>query len=286
MSDVLRNREKVIYQQALRKWLEKNEHRIAEEDHWGEYVILSIEQSIEVEKIAVELEYQDKLEKDEAFRKSEKEKESFETWDDMEFDTFHLDLIKYKQTHSNWDFTKIWPELKRINKQLAKKYLGTLPMKARQIMLAEANSDDYSEFLTLTLLKAIEAWRPDHNVKFTTFYDRVVRNYSGNIKNRTNYKWYQNTELISLNMEGTEEMMEKIAKQHYKYDENGKMLMNANIKMFVRELNKRENGLGAVFGLLMSGRYTHNEIAHYMDCSTKTIQRKITEIRETWKAYE
>jgi hypothetical protein len=41
-------------------------------------------------------------------------------------------------------------------------------MKARQIFLSETNSNDYSEFLTELMFKAIEAWKPEKYIRFST----------------------------------------------------------------------------------------------------------------------
>ena len=164
--------ENKYFLEALNIWLKNNEDRI--EPDFEDMVIIPREndcifinnsQLDEVNNLEIKIRCKYDIE----FKKVEETKANIEAWDDLQADSFHLDLIKYKTTHSNNDFNKIWTELKKINKQMANKYIKTLPMKARQIFLSETNSKDYSEFLTELLIKAIEAWNPDKHLKFKTF---------------------------------------------------------------------------------------------------------------------
>ena len=104
---------------AVKIWEERHQGNI---EYWEGYITFGIEDVIEIEQITAEIEYKEKLEKDEAFRKEEETKANIEAWDDIQFDIFHLNLIQYKKTYSNEDFNKIWNQLKKINRQMAAKY--------------------------------------------------------------------------------------------------------------------------------------------------------------------
>lgn len=231
---------------------------------------------------------EDKLIKQQEIERIERieSERNLNAWEELELDTFHLDLIKYKESHSNDDFNKIYPTIKKMVRQVATKYIKKLPMKAKQIYLTECNAEDYSEFCTELMLKAIENWNPDKHVKFSTYLDRVIYNWVGGIKTMTKHKYYQETSILSLDKEiGIEELMNDLAKQHYRYDENLKMFMNTYIEMFVNHLNKIDKCLGLLFYALVTNNLTHQEIAKYMSVSTKTVQRKVQIIKNEWNAY-
>lgn len=100
-----------------------------------------------------------------------------------------------------------------------------------------------------------------------------------------NSKCRESLQFVSLDALEGEKIMDQIAKRHYTYDDNGKMLMDAYIKLFVMKLAEKDQTLSALFGLLVSGRFTHEEIAVYLGCCKKTVQRKLKEIRHYWENY-
>jgi transcriptional antiterminator len=61
------------------------------------------------------------------------------------------------------------------------------------------------------------------------------------------------------------------------------MFMDTYVLMFLKHLNKIDNRLGMLFYALVNDNLTHSEIAKYMDCSTKTVQRKLETIKQEWK---
>ena len=153
------------------------------------------------------------------------------------------------------------------------------------MFLAEANSKDFTEWLILPMMKAIDRWDSTKGITFGTYYNAIVRNMAKDILVKLNAKCRENLQFVSLNALEGEKIMDQIAKSHYTYDNNGKMFMDAYIKLFVMKLAEKDKFLSALFGLLVSGRFTHEEIATYLGCCKKTVQRKIKEIRLHWKNY-
>lgn len=282
----------------------QEEQKLALGDWWDDKVystILNDVVTVEEEKAAIE---KQKI-KDEAFRiaieaaqkevelKKQKEFDSRDMVLEFNYvikDNFHLDLIEYKKTKDQIIFEKIWPELQKIMKNASYKHIIKLPTAAKQIKYGEVQDIDYTEFLTEKLLEAIDAWQPDYNgyhIKFSVFFDKVVYNYIGNMYNLMQNEYYkQGMEFRSLDSEKeTKKLLDKITKNHYQYNDNGQMFMNAYVELFLKFLRKKDKELPMLLGLLISERYTRSEIAKYLGCSTKTIQRKTEQIRKEWIKY-
>ena len=223
--------------------------------------------------------------KEKAYAKKRESEDNVKAWGNLDTDNFHLNLINYKETRTNDDFNKIWQSLRRLNRQLAYKYLTCLPMRARIMFLAEANSNDFTEWLILPMMKAIDRWDSTKGITFGTYYNVIVRNMAKDILVKLNAKCRENLQFVSLDALEGERIMDQIAKRHYTHDDNGKMFMDAYIKLFVMKLAEKDQTLSALFGLLVSGRFTHEEIAVYLGCCKKTVQRKLKEIRHYWENY-
>lgn len=242
-----------------------------------------------------ELEAQQKIEEEksremfekflaEYHRNREKEK-TVASWKNLNTDNFHLDLIKYKKTHTHEDFCKIWPTLQRLNQLLSWKYFQKkISMEAKVLLWGDANSNDYSEWLTEVMLKAIETWEPDRGVKFATYYDRVANNLMKDYLVQENSEYYTGVKLLSLDVLSQEKLMNEAIKNHDYYNQDHNMFVKVYFELFEDILAKKDEELTAIFKLLLE-RYTREEIAERLKCSKKTIQRKTAEIKQRWKNY-
>ena len=206
-------------------------------------------------------------------------------------ETFHSLLIKYKETKEQYYYDAISVILERMTRRLADKYIKKgLPLRARQMFLCDSNADDYTEYLTVILMTAIDKWQPntpskDGNtlvVKFRTYYEVLVKNWAAHILEKYNSQYAQKvTEIVSIDNTYADKLLEEISK-HCIYTETDKIEFNVLLQEFMEILRNIDSQLPSLFSLLICGRYTHATIAKILGCSTKTIQRKLKIIQKKW----
>ena len=233
-----------------------------------------------------------KLEKEQAdaeradYKRRKKQKENIESWRRLYTDSFHLSLIEYQKSHSQEDFAKVWPELNKITQRLAQKYLGKkLKMKPRILLLANASIQNNEEWLTEALLKAIDTWNCEKGIKFATYFSKIVDNLRKDYIVKANSRDFKDVELISVDTIYQEKIMDEIVETHYEYDKNDQMFMELYVKLFIGKLAEVDKQMAEIFRMLVLEKYTQDEVAACLQCSKKTVQRKMAEIKRSCREY-
>lgn len=124
-------------------------------------------------------------------------------------------------------------------------------------------------------------WERNIQLRFSNKI-RNIRKEFGATKNAGGGYNYMNIKIISL--DDTTRKIDKIIQQISEDRNDGKrMVINTEIKDFSRTLTKTQR---AMFGLLLSRRYSDKDVAHFASVSSKTVQRFKEKLPILWENYK
>jgi len=224
------------------------------------------------------------------------DRENVNCWKRQDFETLNTLLMKYKQSGDQTYFNQAWD---KYLKDLTNVYLNKYVMKgltatAKRLFLVDHRYYELQDVLYPVLITAINKWTPnapDRNTRdFAAYYQQAVRNFTGNINNRFNYKTYQNVSIHNLDFNNEGEMTmilqaEPTLKAHFERRTDLDMIiMDKYVEEFMKTRLTKEQSM--LLGLLVTERLPVTEIAKYMKTSRMTVYRKIAELRTLWLQYE
>lgn len=232
---------------------------------------------------------------EEAQRKKE-ERDIFESWQRIDYDTLNTLIIKYKQNGDQLYFNQAWDKcLKDLTQSYLYRYvIKGLTVSAKRLFLVDHQNDQLQDVLYEVLLKAIDKWTPNmpglNTRDFAAYYQRAVMNFSGNIINRCKRKKHQNISVQYIDFNDEEEinmllLSEPSLVAHFQYSSGyDYIVMDQYIETFIKTHLSKEQAM--LLGLMINERLPITEIAKYMKTSRKTVYEKWRQIKALWLAYD
>lgn len=234
--------------------------------------------------------------------------ENLEAWNQFNLQSFQLDLIHYQQTKDQLFFEdNIYNQLKQITYILSKFYISKIPMKARQLFLAESNSNDYSEFIHEIMWYAVNNWKPntvgkhEGSVSFKGYYEMLVKRYYISILRKFNRSYMKNISIDLVNFsDGENSMINKIELEqlngldllniedefkldgldkYYKINTSKKYVFAKHFINFVYVLTKPEASL---LYMLIEGNLNNKQMAIFLKVHEKTIPNMKKRLQSKW----
>lgn len=205
---------------------------------------------------------------------------------------FHDALIKWQKTKSEEDWDVIETAIYVYGKKLSNKYIRALPLRTKQLFLYEVNLTEDNEFITELMWEAVTTWKPNTHSKnnnvavvtFWTYYKTIVKNYAIDLIRKTNAKFREGIILMSLDSENGMQTINEVSMKLFNIGEHH-LTFDVHLMKFINHLRLINKELPKFLGLLYCELYSYSAIGLLMNCSTKTVQRKVEQIKKEWKNY-
>ncbi|RXZ79059.1 sigma-70 family RNA polymerase sigma factor [Paenibacillaceae bacterium] len=231
--------------------------------------------------------------KEKQAKQLQKERESVQSWERLEFDTLNSLIIQYKQEGSSHHFNIAWHDfLEKLTRHYMNKFvIKGLPLVVKRLYLADHEAAELQDLLYPVLVKAIHTWQPhapEHPTKdFAAYYGKAVEYYTGNIIRKYKRRKHEQLSLQYVDFYNEEELNRLLQAEPHFIEERltgiEEWLHEEYLDNFIHDCLTEEQQ--QLFKWLYCDQLPTVQIAAQLNCSRMTIYRKEQQIKQLWQQY-